>query len=47
MGATLEDVSIEFWGLWLQVAIYFITACIAYKWQVRTAKKHLKSSIQA
>lgn len=48
MGATLEDVSIEFWRLWLQAAIYFITTCIAYKYQVKRAQKHLNSSsIQA
>lgn len=40
MGATLEDVSFEYRGLWIQTGIYFITACLAYRYNIIFSKRH-------
>ena len=34
MGATLYDVSFEYFGLWIQTFGYFICACLVYRWQI-------------
>jgi len=34
MGATLEDVALEYNILWLQAGVYFILACIVYRHQI-------------
>ncbi|MDR0939885.1 MAG: ABC transporter permease [Mediterranea sp.] len=39
MGATLNEVAMEYRGLWLQAGFYFVTTCIAYRWQVMKARK--------
>ena len=33
MGATLNDVQFEYWILWLQAVVYFILACLVYRFQ--------------
>ena len=38
MGATLSDIEPEFRALWIQVGVYFITACIVYRNQIRLAR---------
>jgi ABC-2 type transport system permease protein len=39
MGASLQQAGFEFIGLWIQTGIYFITACIVYRWQILRSKK--------
>lgn len=38
MGASLSDIEPEFRALWIQVGVYFITACIVYRNQIRLAR---------
>lgn len=38
MGATLDDVILEYRVLWLQVVVYFITACAVYRYQISISK---------
>lgn len=39
MGGMLSDVKHEYVTLWMQTAIYFVTACMAYGREVRRSKK--------
>lgn len=41
MGATLNEVKAEYQALWLQAAIYFITTCWVYRWQIIQSRKHV------
>ena len=42
MGATLNDVQFEYWILWLQAVVYFILACLVYRFQYFIAKRDAK-----
>lgn len=47
MGATLHDVNHEYQMLWIQVVVYFLLACIVYRWQIIRARKHaIKKELQ-
>lgn len=47
MGATLHDVNYEYQMLWIQVVVYFLLACIVYRWQIIRARKHaIKKELQ-
>lgn len=39
MGATLQDVLFEYRGLWIQTGVYFITACLAYRYNIILSKR--------
>lgn len=39
MGATLQDVLFEYRALWLQTGVYFITACLAYRYNIILSKR--------
>lgn len=39
MGATLADVAPEYQALWIQTGVYFIIACLMYRWQIRRAAR--------
>lgn len=34
MGASLDDVRIEYMSLWIQAAVYFLLACWFYRYQI-------------
>lgn len=40
MGATLDDVLVEYRALWIQVAVYFFLACSVYRYQIYRARAH-------
>ena len=40
MGGTLSEIEPEYQALWLQAGIYFITACIVYRYQIINARKN-------
>lgn len=40
MGATLHDIRPEYQVLWIQVVVYFLLACIVYRWQIIRARRH-------
>lgn len=40
MGATLHEVIPEFRALWIQAGVYFLTACLAYRYQIRLGRYH-------
>ena len=40
MGATLDEVSVEYMALWLQTGIYFILACVVYRWEILNSRRH-------
>ncbi len=40
MGASLADIEPEFKALWIQVGIYFFTACLVYRHQIRMARRN-------
>ena len=41
MGATLNEVAIEYKALWVQAGIYFITTCLVYRQQIIMSRKHI------
>lgn len=40
MGATLDDVLVEYRALWIQTAAYFFLACAVYRAQLLRARRH-------
>lgn len=40
MGATLDDIALEYRALWIQVLCYFTAACILYRHQVIRSRHH-------
>ena len=47
MGATLQDISTEYFALWAQSLIYFFTSCLFYKVQIDRAIKQEKENPDA
>lgn len=41
MGATLNEVSMEYKALWIQAIVYFLTTCLVYRWQIIRSRKHM------
>lgn len=41
MGATLNEVAVEYQALWLQAGFYFLTTCLVYRWQIMNSRKHV------
>jgi ABC-2 type transport system permease protein len=39
MGADIKHVSFEYISLWIQTALYFLTASVAYRWQIRKSQQ--------
>lgn len=39
MGATLQDISTEYQALWIQVLVYFFTACLTFRYQILLSHK--------
>lgn len=46
MGATLDDVLTEYRILWLQVAVYFITACAVYRYQIYLSRRKVIEQLE-
>ena len=46
MGATLQDISQEYFALWAQSFIYFFTSCLFYKVQIDRAIKQEKEDLE-
>lgn len=40
MGATLQDVIVEYRALWIQVVVYFFLACGVYRYQIIRSRNH-------
>ena len=40
-GATLNEVAHEYQVLWIQAGVYFITACLVYRYQIIRSRKQL------
>ena len=47
MGATLNEVAHFYQVLWIQTGIYFLTACLVYRYQIITCRKRLIRQYQA
>lgn len=43
MGASMADIQTEYITLWIQCAVYFVLACLAYQYNI---KKAIKSSVK-
>lgn len=39
MGATLQDIRVEYQALWIQALCYFFTACLVYRYQILLSHK--------
>jgi ABC-2 type transport system permease protein len=46
MGGTLQDMTEEYQGLWIQVLVYFFLTCIVYRWQINSARKHALNHLE-
>ena len=40
MGATLDDVLVEYRALWIQTVVYFLLACAVYRNQIIRSRHH-------
>jgi len=47
MGATLNEAAHFYQVLWIQTGIYFLTACLVYRYQIITCRKRLIRQYQA
>lgn len=45
MGATLQDIQVEYQALWLQALIYFFTACLVYRYQIILSHKRARARL--
>lgn len=45
MGATLPDIQFEYQALWIQVFVYFLTACIVYRYQIILSHKRARARL--
>jgi len=45
MGARLSDVMLEYRLLWLQTLVYFIMACLVYRYQIHLARKDARQRL--
>lgn len=45
MGATLREIKFEYVSLWIQTALYFVTAAWAYRWQIKKSSKKYQAEI--
>lgn len=46
MAATLSDVLTEYRVLWLQVLVYFVLACLVYRYQILLMRRHIFDRLQ-
>lgn len=46
MGATLGDTLTEYHVLWLQAFVYFLVACLVYRYQIILARRHAMERLQ-
>ena len=46
MGATLPDIKVEYQALWLQVLVYFLTACLVYRYQIMLSHKRARARLK-
>ena len=47
MGATLPQVSFEWYGLWAQAVFYFLTTCVFYRAQIIASRRRLIAQYKA
>ena len=47
MGATLQDISVEYHALWIQAFVYFLTTCMVYRYQIAATRKRAFDHMQA
>lgn len=46
MGAMLPEVRVEYIALWFQAAVYFILACVVYRYQIVLSKLHVTERLE-
>lgn len=46
MGATLQEIQSDYFALWIQTGIYFITACIVYRRQILLSRHEALARLQ-
>ena len=47
LGASMADVATEYRALWIQAAVYCVTTCLVYRFQLRNAYKHANDHLSA
>ena len=46
MGATFNDVNIEYYALWIQALIYFVITCLVYRHQILLSRHHVLERLE-
>ena len=46
MGATLQEIQSDYFALWIQTGVYFITACIVYRRQILLSRHKALARLQ-
>jgi ABC-2 type transport system permease protein len=47
MGATLNDIQVEYQALWVQVLVYFVLACAVYRYQIISTRRRAHAQMEA
>lgn len=47
MGATLNDIRVEYQALWTQVLIYFVLACAVYRYQIISSRRRAHAQMES
>lgn len=46
MGASLQDIQVEYQALWIQALVYFFTACLVYRYQIILSHKRARARLK-
>ena len=46
MGASLQDISVEYHALWIQAFVYLLTTCMVYRYQIAATRKRAFDHMQ-
>jgi ABC-2 type transport system permease protein len=46
MGASLQDIQVEYQALWIQTLVYFFTACLVYRYQIILSHKRARARLK-
>jgi ABC-2 type transport system permease protein len=47
MGASVSDISTEYIIIWIQALVYFIIACLVYRYQIHLARKDVRDRLSS
>ena len=46
VGATMQEIQFEYQMLWQQVVVYFLAACLVYRYQIISTRQRVVSRVK-